>query len=64
MLFWKKLTASLKMCGFMINPYNWCTTKKNINGSQCTIVWHVDDLKILHKSPAVMDEIIASIISE
>ena len=25
-----------------------------MNGSQCTIVWHVDDLKVLHKDEAVV----------
>ena len=29
-----------------------------INGKQCTIVWHVDDLKILHVSEEVVDNVI------
>ena len=29
-----------------------------INGSQFTIVWHVDDLKLSHKDPKVVDEMI------
>ena len=64
LLFWKKLSSSLKMRGFEINPYDWCVANKDINGSQCTIVWHVDDLKISHKDSAVIDEIIASLKSE
>ena len=64
LLFWKKLSASLKMRGFEVNPYDWCIANKNINGSQCTIVWHVDDLKISHKDPAVVDGIIASLNAE
>jgi hypothetical protein len=28
------------------------------NGKQCTIIWHVDDLKMSHVSAAVLDEII------
>ena len=35
-----------------------------IDGSQCTIVWHVDDLKISHKKSPVVDEIISSLKSE
>ena len=40
------------MRGFETNPYDWCVANKDINGSQCTIVWHVDDLKVSHKDPA------------
>ena len=31
---------------------------KVINGKQCTIVWHVDDLKMSHIQQEVLDEII------
>ena len=48
LLFWKKLSSSLKQRGYVINPYDWCVANKDINGSQCTIVWHVDDLQISH----------------
>jgi hypothetical protein len=37
---------------------------KIVNGSQLTIVWHVDDLKISHKDSVIVDEIIASLKSE
>mmetsp|Transcript_29328 Transcript_29328/g.44391 ORF Transcript_29328/g.44391 Transcript_29328/m.44391 type:complete len:187 (+) Transcript_29328:161-721(+) len=30
---------------------DWCVANKDIKGSQCTIIWHVDDLKISHKMP-------------
>ena len=33
---------------FTINPYEPCVANKLINGKQMTIMWHVDDLKILH----------------
>ena len=64
LLFWKKLSASLKSRGFVINDYDWCVANKNINGKQCTIVWHVDDLKISHVDPKVVDEVIASLKAE
>lgn len=64
LLFWKKLTANLKEEGFVINPYDWCVANKMINGKQCTIVWHVDDLKISHKDPKVVDRIIETLESE
>jgi hypothetical protein len=31
---------------------------KDINGSQCTILWHVDDLKMSHGSQDVLEDII------
>jgi hypothetical protein len=30
-----------------------------INGKQCTIIWHVDDLKLSHIDSTVVDNIIA-----
>ena len=45
LLFWKLLTSKLVAMGFEINPYDWCVANKDIDGKQCTIVWHVDYLK-------------------
>ena len=64
LLFWKKLSKSLETQGFVVNPYDWCVANKTIDGSQCTIVWHVDDLKISHKKSTVVDSIIASLKEE
>ena len=64
LLFWKKLSASLKMRELEINPYDWCVANKDINGRQCTIVWRVDNLKISHKDSAVIDKLIVSLKSE
>lgn len=64
LLFWKNLTASLKLMGFKINEYDWCIANKGIDGSQCTIVWHVVDLKISHANPNVVSDIIASLKAE
>ena len=49
LLFWKNLTSTLKKWVFFLNPYDECVANKMISGSQATIVWHVDDLKISHK---------------
>jgi len=46
LLFWKLLSNTLKEWGFKINEYDQCVANKTINGKQCTIVWHVDDLNI------------------
>ena len=55
LLFWKNLSAKLESWGYEQNPYDWCVVNKKINGKQCKILWHVDDLKILHIDPNVVD---------
>ena len=58
LLFWKKLSAQLEEWGFKRNEYDWCVVNKMINGKQCTILWHVDDLKISHVDPSVVSHVI------
>jgi Reverse transcriptase (RNA-dependent DNA polymerase). len=58
-LFYEDLSGHLEEIGFEANPYDPCVMNRNIQGSQCTIVWHVvDDLKITHKSQAVVDRML------
>jgi hypothetical protein len=38
-----------------------CVANKMINGKQCTIIWHMDDLKISHVYVGVLDSIIDSL---
>jgi hypothetical protein len=57
-LFYDDLTKHLQDMGFNANPYDPCVMNRNIEGSQCTIAWHVDDLKISHKSQAVVERIL------
>jgi Reverse transcriptase (RNA-dependent DNA polymerase) len=64
MLFWKKLTKTLVGWGFEVNPYDWCVANKMINGNQCTIAWHVDDLKISHKEEKVVSDVIEKLQGE
>ena len=59
LLFWKNLSGFLvEKLGFEANPYDFCVVNKNINGSQCTIGWHVDDLKISHVDGKVNQDIL------
>ena len=58
LIFWRNLTAKLIEWGFTINPYDWCVANKQINGQQCTLVWHIDDMKISHADSRVVDTII------
>ena len=48
LLFYKRLRRWLEDSGFKVNPYDPCVANKIIDGSQITIYWHVDDLKVSH----------------
>jgi len=58
MLFWKLLSETLQEWGFTLNPYDECVVNKNIEGKQCTIIWHVDDLKISHRKKEVVEDML------
>ena len=58
LLFWKRLSSQLMKWDFELNPYDKCVTNKMIKGNQCTILWHVDDLKISHVDADVVTEVI------
>jgi hypothetical protein len=58
LLFQENLSKSLKEWGFEINPFDWCVANKMMDGKQCIILWHVDDIKISHANPKVVDRIL------
>ena len=65
LLFWKDLTSTIdgwkfgdNNDGFILNLYDTCVANCMINRKQCTILWHVDNLKISHEDPAVVTNII------
>ncbi len=58
LLYYKKFTDTLKDEGFVMNPYDPCVWNKTIEGTQCTICFHVDDCKISHQSSKVVTQII------
>ena len=43
------MVADLTEKEFKVNPYDPCVANKEVNGTQMTICWHVDDLKVSHK---------------
>ena len=58
-LFWERLTEHLvEHWGFTINLNDSCVANKIIKGHQCTVVWHVDDLKISHQMEEVVNELV------
>ena len=61
LLFWKNLTNVLIKWGFVVNTYDWCVANKMVNVKQLTIVWHVDDLKILHVEENVVTKVISKL---
>ena len=61
-LLWYELYSStLLEMGFVINPYDLCVANANLEGHQCTICWYVDDNKISHKDPKVIERVIKRI---
>jgi hypothetical protein len=59
MLFWKDLTAKLEADGFVANPYDPCVINKMVDGKQCTVLYHVDDLKLSHVSQDVIEGVLS-----
>ena len=60
-LFYNKLKGVLIKMGFEMNTYDECTFNKMINGYQCTIQFHVDDLKLSHLHQGKLDKIIVKL---
>jgi hypothetical protein len=58
LLSWQNLSTQLKEWGFVLNPYDFYVANIIIDGKQCTIVWHVNDLKISHVNSKVVTTIL------
>ena len=59
LLLWENFSNNLmNKWGLKLNPYERCVANKTINRRQCTILWHVDELKISHVDSNVVDDII------
>jgi len=56
LLFWKLLSGTLPEWGFTLNPYDKFLANIDIEGKQCTIICHVDDIKISHISKDVTQQ--------
>ena len=54
LLFYRKLRRNLEEMGFEVNPYDPCVANRDVNGTQCTVVWHVDNLKVSHCDESVV----------
>jgi len=58
LLFWRPFSNTLIQWGFKLNEYNIFVANKMINDQQCTIIWHVYNLKISHVDKKVVEDII------
>ncbi len=58
LLYYKKLVKSLKSKGFKLNPYDPCVANKIVEGRQITVCFYVDDCKLSHEHPKVIDKTI------
>jgi hypothetical protein len=56
LLYYKKFVKSLKSKGFNLNPYDPCVANKIVEGKQITVCFHVDDCKLSHEHPKLIDE--------
>jgi hypothetical protein len=55
-LWYKTFRKDLEDIGFIFNPYDPCVANKKVQGSQQTILFHVDNLKSSHKMKSVNDQ--------
>ena len=58
LLYYKKFLKSLMNHGFKLNPHDGCVANKTVKGKQIIMCFHVDDCKISHEHPKVVDETI------
>ena len=61
-LLWYQIFVKVLLdLGFVLNRYDACVANMKINGSQYTVCWYVDDNKISHKDPKVVDSVITEL---
>ena len=50
LLFYRIFVGDLEAYGSKINPYHPCVANMEVGGSQMTVVWYVDGLKVSHRN--------------
>jgi hypothetical protein len=61
LLLYKKISQQLQEWRFKINSYDSCIYNKQIDEYQCTVVWHIDNLKISHVENKVVSNIVSQL---
>ena len=54
LLFYRKIHSNLERMELKVNLYDPCVANPYVSGSQCTVVWHVDDLNVSHQDEVVL----------
>ena len=60
-LWYDTFKGCIEELGFEINKHDKCVANMMVDGKQCTICWYIDDTKISHVDPKVVDQIISKI---
>jgi hypothetical protein len=55
LLWYKTFRKDLEDIGFIFNPYDPCMADKKVQGLQQTVLFHLDNLKLSHKTKSVDD---------
>ena len=58
LLYYQKFRNTLELKGYEFNPYSPCVANIIIKNKQMKICFHVDDCKLIHRSPKVVEKII------
>ena len=58
-LWYQEISKTLISAGYEVNKKDICVFNKTVDGIQCTITLHVDDLMITSKSEKLIDELTA-----
>ena len=45
-MFYRKLRRNLEEMRFEVNPYDPCVANRDVKYAQCTVLWHIDNLKV------------------
>ena len=61
LLFWRLLRNTEIEWGFKLNEYDKCAANKTTRQKQCTIIWHVDKIKISHVDKYMVEDIVEKI---
>ena len=56
LLWYKRFRHELEDVGFKFNLYDPCVANRTRQGSQQTVIFHVDDLKSSHRLPKVKND--------
>ena len=58
-LWYQDLSSTLKEAGYIPNPKDICVFNKVVDGVQCTITLHVDDLMVTSVNESLIDEVMS-----